>query len=74
MGLVKRLTGSGHDLTVCEFEPPVGLCADSSEPGVCFRFHAALSAPPPLMLSISLFLLSKINITKKFKEIKVRYF
>ena len=25
-------TGSGHDLTVCEFEPHVGLCADSSEP------------------------------------------
>ena len=32
---VKRLTlgfGSGHDLTVCGFEPRVGLCADSSEP------------------------------------------
>ena len=33
--LVKRLTpdfGSGHDLTVCEIEPRVGLCADSVEP------------------------------------------
>ena len=29
---------SGHDLTVCGFEPCVGLCADSSEPGACFRF------------------------------------
>ena len=31
----KRLTldlSSGHDLTVCEFEPRVGLCADSVEP------------------------------------------
>ena len=30
--------GSGHDLAVREFEPRVGLCADSSEPGACFRF------------------------------------
>ena len=29
---------SGHDLVVCGFEPRVGLCADSSEPGACFRF------------------------------------
>ena len=31
---VKRLTldvGSGHDLTVCEIEAHVGLCADSTE-------------------------------------------
>ena len=26
--------GSGHDLTACEFKPCVGLCADSSEPGI----------------------------------------
>ena len=33
--LVKRPTldfGSGHDLTVREFEPRVGLCADNTEP------------------------------------------
>ena len=30
--------GSGHDLTSCEFEPRVGLCANSSEPGACFGF------------------------------------
>ena len=24
-------SGSGHDLMVCEFEPQVGLCADSQE-------------------------------------------
>ena len=32
---VKCLTldfGSGHDLTVCEFEPCIGLCVDSLEP------------------------------------------
>ena len=34
---------SGHDLTVREFEPGVGLCADSSEPGACFRFCVSLS-------------------------------
>ena len=32
--------GSGHDLTVRGFEPHVGLCADSSEPGACFGFCA----------------------------------
>ena len=49
--LVKRLTldfGSGHDLAVCEFEPRVGLRADSSEPGACFRFCVfPLSLPFP---------------------------
>ena len=35
--------GSGHDLAVNEFEPLVGLCADSSEPGACFRFIFSLS-------------------------------
>ena len=35
--------GSGHDLAVCEFEPHVGLCADSSEPGACFTFCVSLS-------------------------------
>ena len=34
--------GSGHDLTVREFEPRVGLWADSSEPGACFGFCVAL--------------------------------
>ena len=28
--------GSGHDLMVREFEPHVGLCADSSEPAAYF--------------------------------------
>ena len=50
--------GSGHDLTVREFEPHIGLCADSSEPGACFRFCVSLSLslsdPPPFMLCLSL--------------------
>ena len=47
---------SGHDLTVREFEPRVGLCADRSEPGACFRFcvSISLSAPPLLMLCLCL--------------------
>ena len=44
--------GSGHDLTVCEFQPRVRLCADSLEPRACFRFCVSLSnflfpSPPP---------------------------
>ena len=34
--------GSGHDLTLCEFEPRVGLCADRSEPGACFNVYLFL--------------------------------
>ena len=34
---------SGHDLAVRGFEPRVGLCADISEPGACFRFCPCLS-------------------------------
>ena len=47
---------SGHDLEVREFEPRVGLWADGSEPGACFRFcvSLSLSAPPPFMLCLSL--------------------
>ena len=39
-------SGSGHDLTVCEFEPHIGLCADKSEAGACFRFCISLSLCP----------------------------
>ena len=41
--------GSDHDLAVCEFEPFVGPCADSSEP-----VSPSLSAPSLLMLCLSL--------------------
>ena len=52
--------GSGHDLAVHEFKPSNGLCADSSEPGACFRFCVSLSfCPSPAhILSLSL---SKVN-------------
>ena len=48
---VKRLTldlSSGHDLKVCEFEPHVGLCADSME-----LAWGSLSLPLPCYCSIS---------------------
>ena len=46
--------GSGPDLTVRGIEPHVGLCADSAEPAWNSLFLSlSLSAPPPLMLSIS---------------------
>ena len=59
---VKRLTGSGHDLTVHELEPRVRLCADSSEPGVCFGFCVSSLSAPLHSLSLSL-PLSKIKKT-----------
>ena len=41
--------GSGHDLTVHEFEPRIGLCAGSAEPA-----RDSISALPLLMRSHSL--------------------
>ena len=38
--------GSGRDLAVRGFEPRVGLCADSSEPGPCSGFCVSLSLGP----------------------------
>ena len=56
--------GSGHDLTVCEFKPCVGLCADSSEPGACcFGFCVSLSLCPSPVHALSQKL---VNIKKKF--------
>ena len=37
--------GSGHDLTVCEFESHMGLCADSMDPA-----WNSLPAPPFLKI------------------------
>ena len=48
------LGGSGHDLPVLEFDPNVGLCADSSEPGACFRFCVPLSLWPSPAHTLSL--------------------
>ena len=55
---VKRPT-SGHDLAVREFEPHVGLCADRSEPGACFRFCVSLSLTLPRSCFVSLCLKNK---------------
>ena len=49
--------GSGRDLTVCEFEPRVGLCADSVE-----RAWDSLSVS--LCLSVSLSLLLPCSLSK----------
>ena len=60
---VERLTlGSGHDLAVSEFESRVGVCADSSEPGACFRFCVSLSLCP----SLSKMCLPKMSIMPKW--------
>ena len=50
---VKRPTlgfSSGHDLTVCEFEPLIGLCANSAEPA-WDPLSPSLFSPPPLTCS-----------------------
>ena len=45
--------GSGHDLTVREVKPHVGLCADNKEPA-WDSLSLSLSAPTPVSLSLSL--------------------
>ena len=54
--------GSGHDLTVREFEPRVGLCADSSETA-WDSFSLPLSPPLPCSLFFKI-----INKLKKKKD------
>ena len=49
----------GHDLAVCEFEPRVGLRADSSEPGAALDSVSPSVSVPPLLTRC--FCLSKIN-------------
>ena len=54
-GWLSRLSddlGAGHDLTVWEFEPRIGLCADSAEPA-WDSLSPSLSAPPPLTWCLS---------------------
>ena len=60
---VKRLTldfSSGHDLTVHEFEPHMGLCADDTEPAWHF-VSLSLSLSLPFALSLSKQIKKKIN-------------
>ena len=56
---------SGHVLGVCAFEPRIGLRADSSEPGACFRFCVSLPLRPSTARTLSLSF-SRVNIKKKF--------
>ena len=42
--------GSGHDLTVREFKPHIGLCADRAE-SAWDSLSPSLSAPPIRILS-----------------------
>ena len=46
------------------FEPPIGLCTDSSEPGACFRFCMCLFLCPCL-LALCLSLKNKYIYIKK---------
>ena len=67
--LVKPLTlgfVSGHDLTVQEFRPHIGLYTGNAEPAWDF-LSLPLSAPPPLTLRLALFLSQNksINFIKK---------
>ena len=64
--------GSGHDLTVREFEPHFRLCADSVEPAWDSR-SPSLSAPPMLVLSLSL-KISKLNKNKRKIEMALPTF
>ena len=55
--------GLGHDLTGCGFEPHVGVCADSSEPGACFQFRVCSSPCPSHAHALSI-------INKTLKKLK----
>ena len=50
------------------FEPRIGLCADSSEPGTCFGFCVSLSLCPSSASALSLS--QKINKHLKKKQLK----
>ena len=60
--------GSGHDLTVHEFEPHLGLCADSVG-SAWDSLSPSLSLPLPCLRMLSLSL--KINKFKKKGSLKV---
>ena len=62
--------GSGHDLAVCGFEPPIRLATGSAKPALN-SLSSCLSAPPQLTLSLSLSLKNKNkNLKKRKKERK----
>ena len=57
--------GSGHDLTVREFEPLIGLCAHGAEPAWDSSLSSFLSLYPSLTRAFSLFLKNKLKQTKR---------
>ena len=69
--LVKHLTldfGSGHDQMVGEFQPGIGLCADSAEPA-----WDSLSLPGsalPLLVHSLCMVCSEFMCLKKVKELR----
>ena len=63
-----RLGGSGHDLTVHEVKPGIGLCADSSGPEACFGFWVSLALCPSPACSLSLSKTLKIIMNNKIKK------
>ena len=59
--------GSGHDLTVREFQPRVGHYADSAEPA--WDFSLPLSLPLPSLVSLSL---SPSQNKQTFKNVHIK--
>ena len=67
---VEHPTGSGHDLTVCEFEPRIRLAAISlSAQGPLWIVCPPLSLPLPRSHSFSLSLSLSQKINTIFKKI-----
>ena len=56
---------SGQEWPVCEFEPCVGVCVDSSEPGAGFRFYDYPTPHCPSPTCALSHLVSTINVKKK---------
>ena len=52
--LVKGPTSAQVMILQSEFEPFIGLCADESEPGACFRFCVSLPLCPSPTHALSL--------------------
>ena len=51
--------------------PRIGLCADSSEPGACFRFYVSLSLCPSPTCALSP-TVSKINKHKEREKLETK--
>ena len=60
--------GSGHDLAVLEFQPCMGLYADSSGPGPSIGFCVSFSLSAPRQLMFCLSLKNKWTFFKNYKK------